>query len=232
MVPKSEILWVDASYHAIHQVLSNPAYAGAYTYGRTRQETTLDGSGAPKRRMRHLPRSEWQVLIKEHHEGYIDWQTYEANQARLAANTRPGPHNASGAVREGSALLQGLARCGHCGRRLKTHYRGRNAQPGYHCSGKDLVQGRGVFCLNVGGVQIDQAVANAFLQALTPASVEATQRALQQLEEDRDAGLSQWRLAVERARYEAERAERQYRAVEPENRLVARSLETEGDKRL
>jgi hypothetical protein len=68
MVPKSEILWVDASYHAIHQVLSNPVYAGAYTYGRTRQETTLDGSGVPKKRMRHLPRSEWQVLIKEHHE--------------------------------------------------------------------------------------------------------------------------------------------------------------------
>ena len=88
---------MDASYHAIHQVLSNPVYAGAYTYGRTRQETTLDGSGTPKKRMRQLPRSEWQVLIKEHHEGYIDWRTYEANQARLAANTRPGPHDAGGA---------------------------------------------------------------------------------------------------------------------------------------
>ena len=135
-------------------------------------------------------------------------------------------------MREGAALLQGLARCGKCGRRLHTHYRGRNAQPGYHCSGKDLVQGRGVYCLNVGGVQIDQAVADAFLKALTPATVEATQRALQQLEADQDAALSQWRLAVERARYEAERAERQYRAVEPENRLVARGLETEWEKRL
>jgi hypothetical protein len=140
MVPKSEILWVDASYHAIHQVLSNPIYAGAYAYGRTRQETKLDGSGAPKKRMRHLPRSEWQVLIKEHHEGYIDWRTYEANQARLAANTRPGPHKAGSAVREGSALLQSLASCGHCGRRLKTHYRGRNAAPGYHCAGKIIVE--------------------------------------------------------------------------------------------
>ena len=80
-----------------------------YAYGRTRQETKLDGSGVPKKRMRHLPRSEWQVLIKEHHEGYIDWRTYEANQVRLAGNTRPGPHKAGGAVREGSALLQGLA---------------------------------------------------------------------------------------------------------------------------
>ena len=109
MAPKAEILWVEASYHAIHQVLSNPVYAGAYTYGRTRQETTLDGSGAAKKRMRQLPMSEWQVLIKEHHEGYIDWRTYEANQARLAANTRPGPHKVGSAVREGAALLQGLA---------------------------------------------------------------------------------------------------------------------------
>jgi hypothetical protein len=162
MVPKPEILWVEASYHAIHQVLRNPVYAGAYTYGRTRQETTLDGSGAPKKRMRQLPQSEWQVLIKEHHEGYIDWRIYEANQARLAANTRPGPHKAGSAVREGSALLQGLATCGHCGRRLKTHYRGRNATAGYHCAGKIIVEGRGCYCLNVGGVQIDEAFAKTF----------------------------------------------------------------------
>ncbi len=94
------------------------------------------------------------MLIKEHHEGFIDWPTYEANQARLAANTRPGPHKAGGAVREGSALLQGLASCGHCGRRLKTHYSGRNATAGYHCAGKTIVEGRGCYCLSVGGVQI------------------------------------------------------------------------------
>ena len=121
---RSELRWVEASYSAIHHVLSNPVYAGAYAYGKTRRETKLDASGARKTRMRHLPQSEWLVLIKEHHEGFIDWRTYEANQARLAANTRPGPHKAGGAVREGSALLQGLASCGHCGRRLKTHYRG------------------------------------------------------------------------------------------------------------
>ena len=99
----------------------------------------------------------------------IDWRTYEANQARLAANTRPGPHKAGGAVREGSALLQGLASCGHCGRRLKTHYSGRNATPGYHCAGKTIVEGRGCYCLNVGGVQIDEAIAKTFLTALEPA---------------------------------------------------------------
>ena len=135
-------------------------------------------------------------------------------------------------MREGAALLQGLARCGKCGRRLHTHYSGRNASPGYHCSGKDIVQGRGLYCLNVGGVQIDQAVVDAFLQAITPAAVEATELALQQLAADQDAALSQWRLAVERARYEADRAERQYKTIEPENRLVARTLETEWEKRL
>ena len=153
-------------------------YAGAYTYGRTRQETTLDGSGAAIKRMRHLPRSEWQVLIKEHHEGYIDWPTYEANQARLGANTRPWPHNAGGAVREGSALLHGLARCGHCGRRVKPPYCGRNAAPGYHCAGKIIVEGRGCYCLSVGGVQIDEAFARTFLTAIEPAKLAATVAAI------------------------------------------------------
>ena len=232
MVPKAELVWMDASYHAIHQVLSNPLYAGAYVYGRTRQETKLDESGVPKKRMRQLPQSEWQVLIKEHHEGYIDWQTYEANQVRLAANTRPGPHNAGGAVREGVALLQGLASCGHCGRRLKTHYRGRNATPGYHCAGKVIVEGRGCYCLNVGGVQIDQAFAKSFLAAIEPAKLTACLAAAEPLEADTEATLKQWRQAVERATYEAQRAERRYRAVDPDNRLVARGLEREWEQRL
>ena len=174
MSARAEIRWVEASYTAIHHVLTNPVYAGAYVYGKTRHETILDASGVRKKRMRRLPRSEWQVLIPEHHPGFIDWQTYEANQKRIAKNTRPGPHKAGGAVREGSALLQGLARCGHCGRRLHTHYRGRTSAPGYHCSGKVLVEGRGVYCLNIGGVQIDEAVTRAFLVALEPARLAAT----------------------------------------------------------
>lgn len=227
-----EVHWVEASYHAIHGILTNPAYAGAYAYGKSKQETTLDATGGRKTRLRRLPRSEWQVLIPEHHPGYIDWQTYEANQTRLASNTRPLPHSAGGAVREGSALLQGLASCGHCGRRLHTHYRGRTAAPGYHCAGKVLVEGRGVYCLTVGGVQIDEAVAQAFLAALEPARLAATVAAADQLEAERDSVLKQWRLGVERARYEAERAERRYRAVDPDNRLVARGLEREWEERL
>src|SRR5438132_5642494 len=185
---------------------------------------------------------QWAVLIQDHHPGFIDWATFQANQARLDSNTRPQPHQAGGAVREGSALLQGgnllfrhpartvalpkgIVTCGHCGRRLMTHYRGRNSTPGYHCAGKDIVDGRGQYCLTIGGLAIEQAVANAFLEAVTPAAVEATMLSVHQLQTNHDAALSQWRVEVERARYEAEKAERRYRNVEPENRLVARDLE-------
>ncbi len=230
---KSAIRWVTPTYTAIHAVLTNPVYAGAYIYGKSHRERYVDDQGKLRKRTRLRPMADWPVLLREHHPGYIDWTTFEANQARIDANEHPQPHEAGGgAVREGAALLQGLATCGKCGRRLHTHYTGRNASPGYHCAGKDIVSGRGVYCLHVGGVQIDQAVVDAFLQALTPAALEATQFAIQQLEANHDAALSQWRLAVERARYEVERAERQYRAVEPENRLVARGLETEWEKRL
>jgi hypothetical protein len=227
-----DIRWVDASYTAIHHVLTNPVYAGAYAYGKTRTETVLDAGGGRHKRIRHLPRSDWQVLIPDHHPGLIDWQTYEANQARIAQNTRPGPHKEDGAVREGSALLQGLARCGHCGRRLRTHYSGRLSSPGYHCPGKIIVEGRGVYCLNVGGVQIDDAVAQRFLVTLEPAKLAASIAAAERLEADRDAVLRQWRLGVERASYEASRAERRYRAVDPDNRLVARGLEREWEEKL
>ena len=229
---KGEIRWVTPTYTAIHAVLTNPVYAGAYIYGKSHRERYVDDQGKLRKRTRLLPMADWPVLLTEHHSGYIDWATFQANQARIDSNVHPEPHQAGGAVREGAALLQGLATCGKCGRRLHTHYTGKNAAPGYHCAGKDIVSGRGVYCLNVGGVQIDQTVVDAFLKAMTPAALEATQLAIEQLEASHDAALGQWRLAVERARYEAERAERQYRAVEPENRLVARGLETEWEKRL
>jgi DNA invertase Pin-like site-specific DNA recombinase len=228
----SAIQWVAPTYTAIHHVLTNPAYAGAYAYGKTRQERSVDAQGSVTTRTRHLPLDQWAVLLPEHHPGFIDWETFLANQARIDANVHPQPHQVGGAVREGPALLQGLATCGHCGRRLHTHYSGRTAAPGYHCAGKTIVNGRGLYCLNVGGVQIDQAAATAFLEAVTPAAMEASLVAAQHLEAAHDAALAQWRLAVERARYDAERAERRYRTVEPENRLVARGLEVEWEARL
>ncbi len=228
----NEIRWGDPTYTAIHSILTNPVYAGAYVYGKSRHERVLDQDGKIKRRSRKLPQSQWAVLIHDHHEGYIDRATYDANQARIGTNIRPRPHQPGGAVREGAALLQGIATCGHCGRKLRTQYPGRNARPGYYCAGKNIVNGRGIYCLNIGGVQIDQAVADALLEVLKPAAFEATLQATQQLESDHDTALAQWRLAVERAHYEAQRAERRYRAVDPENRLVARGLEAEWEQRL
>jgi DNA invertase Pin-like site-specific DNA recombinase len=228
----ADLRWVTPTYTKIHQVLTNPFYAGVYVYGRTQQTCYLDEGGRVRKRIRQRSREQWPVFIRDHHAGYIDWNTFEANQKRLAQNIRPRPHQSGGAVREGAALLQGLAVCGHCGRRLAVHYSGRYSAPGYHCAGRNIVNGRGEYCLNIGGVQIDAAVAEAFLAALAPAGVEASLQAIEQLDADHETTLAQFRRDVERARYNAQRAERRYRAVDPENRLVARGLEAEWESSL
>ena len=199
-----EVRWVVPTYHAIHGVLIHPCYAGAYTYGRIRFERYIDDNGNMRSRSRRLPRDQWSVLIRDHHPGFIDWGTFEANRMRINTNTRPKPHRNEDAadvmtdgtpgraVREGAALLQGLALCGHCGRRLRVHYSSRNVSPGYHCPGKSIVEGRGQYRLNVGGSQIDAAVSDAFLTALEPAGMEAALVAAERLEADHDAALDQW----------------------------------------
>ncbi|WP_256559123.1 MULTISPECIES: recombinase family protein [unclassified Bradyrhizobium] len=227
-----DLRWVAPTYTKIHQVLTNPFYAGVYVYGRTQQTCYLDVGGRIRKRIRQRDREQWPVFIRDHHAGYIDWNTFEANQKRLAQNIRPRSHQSGGAVREGAALLQGLAVCGHCGRRLAVHYSGRFSAPGYHCAGKNIVNGRGEYCLNIGGVQIDAAVAEAFLAALAPAGLEASLQAIEQFDADHETTLAQFRRDVERARYNAQRAERRYRAVDPENRLVARGLEAEWESAL
>src|SRR6516165_3993923 len=227
-----QLRWVTPTYIAIDNVLRNPVYAGAYVYGKTRNECYVDVDGIVRKRIRHLPREEWSVFLPGHHEGFVDWTTYETIRARLQSNIHAELHQAGRTLREGSALLQGLVVCGHCGRRLHIAYQGTNATPRYYCDGNQLNAGRALQCLNVGGIGIDQAVSDAFLEALTPAALEATTLAVQQLESSHDAALSQWRLQVERARYEAERAERQYKAVDPEVGLVARVLEKEWETRL
>jgi len=224
-----EITWVEPAYHAVHTTLTHPAYAGAYVYGRTRDERCLGPDGLRTRR-RKLPRDQWEVLIPGHHPGFTDWDTYLANQARIGANIRPrASQPGTGAVREGSALLQGLATCGTCGRKLAVFYRGpAKTVPNYHCQGSaELAGGRGSRHMNVGGQAVDAAVAAAFLAALQPAALQACLQAAEQLEHGRDAALDQHRRQVEQARYQAVKAERRYRAVDPENRLVARGLETE-----
>ena len=232
--PHGEIQWILPTYHQVHSVLENAVYAGAYVYGKTRRERFIDEDGMPRTRMRRLPQAEWSVLIWEHHPGFIDKATFEANRERIARNTRPRAHESGGAVREGQALLQGIAVCGRCGRKLKVHYQGRRGHqsPAYHCPSSVLVEGRGHWCLRIGGTRIDEAVTSALLAALTPAGVKAALGAAEALEQDHDAALKQWRLQVERAQYEAGRAERRYRQVEPEHRLVARGLERDWEQAL
>ena len=229
------IRWVEPTYHGVHNVLTHPAYAGAYVYGRTKFERRLDADGQIRTRRRVLPREQWQVLIPEHHPGFIDWETYEANTAKIAANTRPVRHEpGTGAVREGCALLQGLAACGICGRKLAVFYQGPSkATPGYYCTGSGaLVNGRGTRHLQLGGLAIDAAVAAAFLAALAPAALSACLAAVEELEHGHDTALAGHRREVERTRYDAARAERRYLAVDPDNRLVARGLEADWEKTL
>jgi len=232
---RPELDWVTPTYTAVHHVLTNPAYAGAYAYGKTRQERRVDETGTVHQRRRRLAPGEWEVLIPDHHDGFIDWATWQANQVRIGANTRPVAHAAGeGAVREGTALLQGVAVCGDCGRKLAVFYQGRaKSTPGYYCTGTgQLVEGRGVRHLRVGGVGIDATVADAFLAALAPAGLEACLDAAEHLETGVDTVLAQWRREVERARYDASKAERRYLAVDPDNRLVARGLEADWEKTL
>ena len=235
-VRDGQLTWSAAAYPAVHKILAHPAYAGAYVYGRTRGEQYIDKSGTPAGRRRAVPRPEdWQVLITGHHPGYVDWDTYLANTARLASNMAPvRGADGTGATREGSALLQGLAICGICGRRLGVFYRGpAKSAPGYQCNGGVLVGGgQGRRCTRVSGVRIDPAVAGHVLEVLTPLAIQAALDAADQIEAGQDAALGQWRRQAEQARYAAARAERRYRAVDPENRLVARGLEADWEAAL
>src|SRR6266536_3341307 len=160
-----------------------------------------------------MPRDQWAVLITGHHQGWVTWETYLASQQRIAGNTRPQARQpGTGAVREGSAQLQGLASCGICGRRLAVSCDGpAKSTPGYLCAGTGTgsIGARGTPHLRAGGSAIDAAVTGVFLTA-----------------------LDQWRRQLEQARYAATRAERRYRPVDPENRLAARGLETEGETAL
>lgn len=221
----TEIQWGTPTYTKIHQVLSNPVYAGAYVYGKTRQERYIDVQGEVRKRLKRLPLAEWSVLIHDHHPGFIDWATFEANQVRLAANTHPTPHDGAGALREGAALLQGLALCGHCGRKLRVAYSGRSAVPAYYCPGDTLANGRGTACVRIGGQRIQQAVATAVLDAVQPAALQAALDVADGLEGAEQAALAQWQQQLEQARYQAQLAQRRYHSVDPDNRLVARGLE-------
>ncbi len=227
------IRWAEATYPAVHDLLTNPAYGGAFVFGRTKVSRQLDEAGRIVTRERELPRQEWEVTIPEHHPGYVSWQTYLANQDRLRANARPPRGQGGGAAREGRALLQGLVVCGKCGRRMLVGYSGPDGRvPRYLCAQGLRLYGSARSCQSLSGRRLDAAVVEEMFTVLQPAALAATAAALAEAEDQHARRVRAFELAVERARYEAERARRQFDAVEPENRLVARSLERDWEARL
>ena len=173
-----------------------------------------------------LPRDEWAVLIPDHHPGYLSWERYLAIQGELRANWRPPRGHGGGPVREGTALLQGRIRCARCGRMMQTGYSGKGGNvPRYVCGRSKMLYGNERFCQSIGGRKLENRVLEEVFAVLEPASLQATARALSEADENHRQRLASFELAVERARFQADRARRQFDAVEPENRLVARTLE-------
>ncbi len=184
--PAPQVIWVEPTYHAVHTTLTHPAYAGAYVYGRTRGEKYVTPDGDLRTRRRRIGRDDWEVCIPDHHQGFLDWDDYLANQQRIGRNIRPVAHQpGTGAVREGCALLQGLATCGTCGRKLAVYYDGRHHNtPGYYCTGTGpLIAGRTRRPRRIGGGAIDAAVGQAFLAAMAGDAVTACLAAARELQD-------------------------------------------------
>ncbi len=222
-----QLRWGRLTHARVLGVLKNPAYAGAYVFGRYASRRSVDEGGRVHAALVQRPRSEWPVLIKDHHEGYITWTDYLANEARLAAN-----HTAAGArpPREGCALCQGIIYCGSCGKPMMTNYH-TDQRPAYECSSRrDRLTTPS--CRSVAAACVDAEVARALLDALTPEQVTLALSAAGQVTDRHQRVSRAAELAVERARYEADRAERSFHAVEPENRLVARTLEARWEAKL
>jgi DNA invertase Pin-like site-specific DNA recombinase len=218
-----KITWAQAGYPAVHDILIHPGYAGMFAYGRSKTEKHLDADGTVTTRQRRLPRDQWAVMIPGHHPGYISAETYDANIARLAANSPRPAGGAGGAAREGAAWLQGLLRCGRCGRLMQVNYHS-SGSPAYRCGRANQMYGART-CQLIGGRRLHETVLDELLAVLAPASLAATAQALADAQARHRQNLAVFERAAERARYEAGRALRQYDNIEPENRLVARTLE-------
>jgi hypothetical protein len=213
--------------------LHHPFYAGAYVYGRTQtRQRPLPGE-APRVKgyTRQGKRDHWPTLLRDHQPGSISWSQFRRHQAQLDDNRTVAPAQHRGAVRAGGALLQGIVGCGGCGRRMTGRYRPDGIRPIYGCAQvhKDFA---GKTCQCIRGDGIDAAVAQLLVAAIEPAQLTIALAAVEPLEAQARAIDQQWQLRLERARYEAERARRRYRAGEPEYRLVARSLERDWNEKL
>jgi DNA invertase Pin-like site-specific DNA recombinase len=220
-----EIVWALPVSGRIRQMLRNPCYAGAFAYGKTAARTVIEDGRARQVSRHRKPQSEWKVLLVDHHSGYISWEEYVENQRRLEANVAWAGGERSGAAKGGVALLSGLLRCGRCGRKLQVLYSGNGGHvPRYACHGDRGDRGSSA-CLTVGSLRLDRAVVDSVLAAIRPAGIEAAIKMSEHAQAADDEKRKALELALERARYEANRARRQFDGVEPENRLVASELE-------
>ncbi len=227
-----DVVWAPADSSRVLHILHNPAYAGAYAYGQRRQDRARRRAGSARSATVKVAVEQWPVCLRDAHPGYISWEEFMANQARLAGNVARHATGRPGVPRRGCALLQGIAVCGRCGRRMGVRYSGPHGNyPVYHCSADQGMTGQ-PRCQEVRALGADAAFERVLLDALTPDQVAIAVAAVGQIEAETQALEHQWGLKRERARYETERARRQYDAVEPENRLVARSLERVWEERL
>ena len=220
-----QLRWKPPVYATVNNLLTNPVYAGAYVFGRTGSRVTIENGRKRILRGYRKDRSDWAVLLVDHHEGYLSWADYERNQRLIADNANGKGMMVRGAVRKGEALLAGLLRCGHCGRRLLVSYNGTKGDIGrYHCDATRS-NPEAAPCISFGALRVDQAVGAEIVRLLQPLGVEAAIRVITDGEHQAGEKQRQIELALEQARYEAARARRQYDAVDPDNRLVAGELE-------
>jgi DNA invertase Pin-like site-specific DNA recombinase len=228
-----QLLWRPLDHGRVLAILHNPSYAGTYVYGRTKTRNALLPGEAPriKGRTRRLPVEDWPSVLHDHHPGYITWEQFQRNQQRLIENCTSQHQEHRGALREGAALLQGLVLCGRCGRRMTIRYMDNGNIPLYECNQLHKQLGE-KSCQSLRGDRIDAAVAGTFLEAMRPAQLEVSMAAIDQIAQQARRVDRQRELIVERARYEAELARRRFLAIDPENRLVGRTLERDWEARL
>ena len=227
-----QVVWKLPIYNRLLAVLTNPIYAGAFAYGRSRTVSRMLDGRARKTAGHFVPMEQWSVLIRDHHPSYISWEQYMQNQKQLSDNRSKHHGAASGAAKRGSALLAGLLRCARCGRKLHVAYSGNGGKVArYHCRGGNINHGVEM-CLSFGGWRVEQAVMEVVVDALQPLGVEAAMKAWEGLRQEQDVKTKMLTLALEKARYEAERLGRQFDAVDPANRLVAGELENRWNEAL
>ena len=230
-IGKGDLLWGAMHHSRVIQILHNPRYAGAFVYGRTHGTYNSE----LKHVQRAVKRENWQVLIRDAHAGYISWQEFELNQATLRRNAVGFSTNLRGGVpREGGALLQGRVLCGRCGARMRAHYEllGAQLRP-YYCCNENLVRlAESKPCLWVNGVALDEAISALIVQAMAPAAIEMALAVQQEIAQRVEQAAALRQTQLQRSRYEAELARRRYVKVDPDNRLVADTLEAEWNERL